>query len=118
MPGWALARQPRPLTAELSTGAEGRHEVVLTFSRPVADFSAASPSFSVTGARIAGVGPSPTAGPANGYVITLAPDGGGTVAFALLAGQPCDAGGICAADGTTLSDVPAALTLAAGAGRQ
>ena len=124
MPGWALARQHRTISAETQeaarfhAGAADRPQVVVSFSHPVADFGPDSPSLRVNGATVAAVTPGAVADePAHSYAVTLAPDGDGAITFALHAGQPCQAGGICAADGTTLSEVPAALTIPAGARR-
>ena len=49
--------------------------------------------------------------PANAYLFTLEPADGGAVTFALVADQACADGGICTADGTTLSAVPATHTI-------
>ena len=48
--------------------------------------------------------------PANAYVFTLVPDGDADIGFSLLVGMGCDTdpGGVCTADNTTLSVVPAA----------
>ena len=120
MPGWALARQPRAVTAALAgdasarfhRGAADRPQVVVTFSHPVADFAADSPSLSVEGATVTAVGPRTVAGePAHSYTITLAPHGTQPIRFALLPAQPCEAGGVCTADGTPLSEAPAELSI-------
>ncbi len=117
----ALAPQPVPLTAEFpasdhtslfNTGAGDPPKVVVAFNQPVVDFSAASPSLSVTGATVASVSAHVVAGePAHAYLVTLTPDGDGAISFRLVTGQACGDGGICTADGTTLSDVPAALVI-------
>ena len=126
MPGWALARQPRTLSAALAApasagfhrGEADRPRVVVTFSHPVADFDAGSPSLSVEGARVTAVAPRVAAGePAHSYTVTLAPDGERAIRFALLPGLPCEAGGVCAADGTPLSEVPPALSIPARSGQ-
>ena len=126
MPGYALARESRTVSAEVQdaatsrfhAGAADRPQVVVTFSHPVADFAASSPSLSVQGATVTAVSPRIVAGePAHSYVLTLAPHGDGPIAFALMADRPCELGGICAADGTALSAVPPALTIEAGTGR-
>ena len=121
MPPYALARQPRPLTAELPvnsatsefhTGPTDRPQVVVAFPRPIVDFDETSPSLSVQGATVESVSPHLVdGGPAYSYVVTLAPDSDGSVTFRLLTGQACSSGGICAADGTMLSRVPAALVI-------
>ena len=45
--------------------------------------------------------------PANAYLFTLTPTGVGPITFALVAGQPCASDGICTADETVLTEVPA-----------
>ena len=76
------------------------------------DFSAASPSISVTGATVASVSAHVVAGePANAYLVTLTPDGAGAITFRLDTGQACGDSGICTADGTTLSEAPSALVI-------
>ena len=120
----ALAPQPVPLTAEFpasdhtslfNTGAGDPPKVVVAFNQPVVDFSAASPSLSVTGATVASVSAHVVAGePANAYLVTLTPDGDGAITFRLDSGQACGAnGGICTADGTALSGAPSALVIGA-----
>ena len=49
--------------------------------------------------------------PANAYLVTLTPDGDGAITFQLLTGRACADGGICTADGATLTDAPAAVTI-------
>ena len=120
-PAEVLAPQPVPLTAELPasdhtslfhTGAADSPQVVVAFSRPVVDFDATSPSLSVTGATVASVSPHLVAGEAaNGYLVTLTPDGDGEITLRLVAGQGCADEGICTADGTTLSEVPAVIVI-------
>ena len=114
----ALAAEPIALAAEFpastytsnfNLGSGDEPQVVVAFSRPVVDFDATTPSFSVTGATVASVSPHLVAGePANAYLVGLTPDGDGPVAFRLVAGRACAGGGICGADGTTLSEVPSA----------
>ena len=120
-PAEVLAPQPVPLTAEFPasahtslfhTGAGDSPQVVVAFNQPVVDFSAASPSLSVTGATVASVSAHLVAGePANAYLVTLTPDGAGAITFRLVTGQACAVGGICMANGTMLSEVPAALVI-------
>ena len=122
-PAEVLAPQPVPLTAEFPasahtslfhTGAGDSPQVVVAFNQPVVDFSAASPSLSVTGATVASVSAHVVAGePANAYLVTLTPDGDGAISFRLVTGQACAAGGICMADGTALSEAPSALVISA-----
>ena len=120
-PAEALAPQPVPLTAQFPasehtsifhTGAGDSPKVVVAFNQPVVDFIAASPSISVTGATVASVNAHVVAGePANAYLVTLSPDGDAAISFRLLTGQTCADGGICTADGTMLSEVPAAIVI-------
>ena len=121
-PAEVLAPQPVPLTAEFPasdhtslfhTGAGDAPQAIVAFNQPVVDFSAASPSLSVTGATVASVSAHVVAGePANAYLVTLTPEGAGAITFRLDTGQACGAnGGICTADGTALSEVPAALVI-------
>ena len=117
LPPFVLAPQPVPLRAEIPasshtsvfhSGATDSPQVVVSFSRPIVDFDETSPSLSVSGATVADVEPHVVAGePAHAYLVTLTPDGDGVITFSLVADQPCAAGGICTADGTTLSEVPA-----------
>ena len=122
MPAWALARQPQTLSASLETastsgshaGEGDRPQVVVSFDQPVRDFGPGSPSFSVEGAELVSVAPRIAQGePAWSYTLTLAPHGERAIRFALLTNQPCDAGGICAADGTPLTGLPPAFEIAA-----
>ncbi|MCY3694037.1 MAG: cadherin-like beta sandwich domain-containing protein [Chloroflexi bacterium] len=118
-----LAPQPGALGASLPasdstsvfhTGADDSPQVVVAFNRPVVDFDETSPSLSVSGATVDSVSAHVSAGePANAYIVTLTPDGDGAITFSLLAGKACDDDGICTADGTTLSSVPAALVIGA-----
>ena len=118
-----LAPQPGALEASLPasdstsvfhTGATDSPQVVVAFSRPVADFDETSPSLSVSGGTVDSVSAHVVAGePAHAYLVTLTPDGDGAITFSLLTGEACEDGGICTADGTTLSSVPAALVIGA-----
>ena len=113
----ALADTPGPLTAEIvespasslfHLGPTDAPKVVVAFSRPVVDFAADTTSASLTGATIAGISPYVAPGdPANAYLFNLTPTGVGPITFALVAGQSCASGGICTADGTVLTEVPA-----------
>ena len=119
----ALFTDPGPLAAELppssatsvfTLGTTDAPQVVVAFSRPVVDFDADTPSVSVSGATVASVSPHLVAGePGNAYVLTLTPDGDGAITFTLVANQTCAAGGVCAADGTMLTSIPAALVIGA-----
>ena len=99
-------------TSGFHSGVGDAPTVVVVFSRPPADFGAATPSLSVVGASVTAVAPHLVAGePAYAYLVTLAPDGAGVIRVSLVAGRGCDVGGICAADGATLATVPAALVV-------
>ena len=114
----ALAAEPIALTAEFPAstytsifhlGATDSPQVVVSFSRPIVDFDETTPSLSVSGAEVASVSAHVVAGePAYAYLVTLTPDGYGPITFRLLTYQACADGGICTADGTTLSEAPAA----------
>ena len=99
-------------TSGFHSGVGDAPTVVVVFSRPPADFGAATPSLSVVGASVTAVAPHLVAGePAYAYLVTLAPDGAGAIRVSLVAGRDCDVGGICAADGAKLATVPAALVV-------
>ena len=94
--------------AEFHTGTADRPTVVVAFNRPVVDFDHTTPSLNVAGATVSSVSPHVVAGEAaNAYVVTLTPAGTGDITVGLVADQPCADGGICTADGTVLSEVPA-----------
>ena len=118
LPPFALAPQPVPLAAEIPasshtsvfhSGATDSPQVVVSFSRPIVDFDETSPSLSVSGATVADVEPHVVADePAHAYLVTLTPDDYGPITFRLLSHQACANGGICTADGTQLTEAPAA----------
>ena len=111
----ALADAPGPLTAEIVTRAatsafhtgSGTAQVVVAFSRPVKDFEKDTLPIQVTGATVTKVEPHIAVdAAANAYLVTLEPEGDGDISFALVTGRSCADGGICTADGTSLSGVP------------
>ena len=114
----ALATRNQALTATFPasdhsavfhTGATDSPQVVVAFNRPIVDFDATSPSLSVTGGTVASVSAHVVAGaPAHAYLVTFTPAGDGPLTFSLVANQACASGGICTADGTLLTEVPAA----------
>ena len=120
LPPVALADVLPPLEASIVAGAhtstahEGAAErptVAVAFNRPAVDFAAATSSVSVADGSVEGVAALVESGaPAHAYVFTLVPDGDADIGFSLVAGQGCDSdpGGVCTADNTTLSVVPAA----------
>ena len=113
----ALARTPQPLRAEFPDGdhssefftqASDRPQVVVAFNQPVVDFEAETTSIAVSGAAIASVAAHVAPGEqAYAYLLTLAPEGEAPVTVRLVTGRACDDGGICTADGSVLSTVPA-----------
>ena len=98
-------------TSTRHTGSDDRPQVVVAFSEAVAEFAANTPSVSVTGASGVSVQTHTEDGLENAYVFFMTPDGDGDVTFALTTNAACAAGGICTADGTVLTQVPAAWTI-------
>ena len=103
---------PAPLTASRPDsrfqsarhkGADDRPQVIVAFSMAVASFEKTTPSVSLTGATVRSVRQHEEDGLDNAWIFFLDPDGDGDIVFSLATGQPCDSGGICAEDGTTLS---------------
>ena len=103
---------PVPLTASLPDsrfqsarhkGADDRPQVIVAFSMAVASFEKTTPSLSLTGAAVRSVRQHEEDGLDNAWIFFLDPDGSDDIVFSLATGQPCDSGGICAEDGTTLS---------------
>ena len=103
---------PVPLTASLPDsrfqsarhkGADDRPQVIVAFSLTAAAFEKTTPSVSLTGATVSSVRQHEEDGLKNAWIFFLDPDGDGDIVFSLATGQPCDSGGICAEDGTTLS---------------
>ena len=95
-------------TSTIHEGAADRPTVAVAFSRPVVDFAAETPSVALSGATVASVAPHIEAeAPVNSYLFTLTPAGAGDITVGLVADEPCADGGICTADGTVLSEVPA-----------
>ena len=120
VPADALADTRGPLRAEIveSPASSAFHlgptdapKVVVAFNQPVVDPDPAAttwPWVSVQGATVASVSAHIVAGdPANAYLFTLTPAGAGPITFAPVAGRSCASGGICTADGTVLTEVPA-----------
>ena len=98
-------------TSKRHTGSDDRPQVVVAFSEAVAEFAANTPSVSVTGASGVSVQTHTEDGLENAYVFFMTPDGDGAVTVALTTNAACAAGGICTADGTVLTQVPAAWTI-------
>ena len=93
------------------SGADDSPQVVVAFSRPVASFTASTPSVSVGGGSVTGVQAHEEQGLENAWVFFLDPVGTDAIEFSLAPDQPCDSGGICAGDGAMLSVVPVAHTI-------
>ena len=115
----AVAPRP-PLTATFPAspfqsarhrGTGDRPQVIVVFNRPVSSFPKTTPSASVTGGTVYSLITHSEDGLQNAWLFFLNPDGNANLQFTLLTGQACDQGGICAADGTTLSSVPATRTI-------
>ena len=112
---YAVAAPAPPLTADFPQspyqslshkGADDRPQVIVEFSRAVAAFAKTTPSVSVTGGAVYSVLAHEEDGLEHAWVFFLDPTGTDEIRFSLLTGQSCEAGGICAADGTTLSVAP------------
>ena len=108
----AVAAAPEPLTATFPAspyqsarhkGADDRPQVIVAFSLTVASFEKTTPSVSLTGAAVRSVRQHEEDGLDNAWMFFLDPDGSDDIVFSLVTGQPCDSGGICTEDGTTLS---------------
>ena len=84
-------------------GADDRPQVIVAFSLAVASFEKTTPSLSLTGAAVRSVRQHEEDGLDNAWMFFLDPDGSDDIVFSLVTGQPCDSGGICTEDGTTLS---------------
>ena len=113
-------REPLPLTADFPQspyqslshkGANDRPQVIVAFSRAVSSFAETTPSVLVTGGTVSSVRAHEEDGLEHAWVFFLVPTGTDDIRFSLLSGQYCEAGGICAADGTTLSVSPATLII-------
>ena len=87
-------------------GADDRPQVIVAFSLPVASFEKTTRSVSLTGATVSSVRRHEEDGLENAWIFFLDPDGNDDIVFRLVASQPCDSGGICTGDGTTLSAAP------------
>ena len=108
----AVTAAPVPLTASRPDsrfqsarhkGADDRPQVIVAFSMAVASFEKTTPSVSLTGAAVRSVRQHEEDGLDNAWMFFLDPDGSDDIVFSLVTGQPCDSGGICTEDGTTLS---------------
>ena len=85
--------------------------MIVEFSRAVAAFAKTTPSVSVTGGTVLSVQAYEEDGLEHAWIFFLDPTGTDDIQFSLLTGQSCEAGGVCAADGTTLSTAPGTRTI-------
>ena len=95
-----------PYQSARHNGAGDRPQVVVAFSLPVASLERTTPPVSLTGATVSSVRRHEEDGLENAWMFFLDPDGNDDIVFSLVAGQPCDSGGICTGDGTPLSAAP------------
>ena len=117
---YAVAVLAQPLTAELPQspfqsqshrGTDDRPQVIVAFSRAVSSIAETTPSVLVTGGTVSGVWPHEEDGLEHAWVFFLDPAGTDDIHFTLISSRSCEAGGICAVDGTTLSEAPATRTI-------
>ncbi len=92
-------------------GTDDRPQVIVEFSSEVTAFTKTTPSVALTNATIWSVSSHNEDGLENAWIFLLDPTGNEDVTFTLLTGKACDSGGICTAEGTTLSSVPAPRVL-------
>ena len=95
-----------PFQSSRHLGEGDRPQVIVAFSLPVASFEKTTPSVSLTGATVSSVRRHQEDGLENAWMFFLDPNGDDDIVFRLVTGQPCDSGGICTGDGTTLSAGP------------
>ena len=92
-------------------GADDLPQVIVAFNQPVASIEGTTPSVSLTGATVHSLNRHEEDGVDNAWLFFLDPAGNEDIRFSLVTGQPCDAGGICTSNGTTLSAVPEPLVI-------
>ena len=100
-----------PYASAAHTGAADRPQVVVEFSEAVASFEKTTPSVSINNGTVRWVAAHTESGLINAYIFVLTPTGDDHVTFTLAADAACDAGGICTAGGTQLTEVPATRTI-------
>ncbi len=93
------------------TGSDDRPQVIVEFSEAVASFTKSTPSATLTGGTISNVQEHTETGLDHAYIFRVTPAGNADVTFTLAADAACDAGGICTAGGTQLTEVPATRTI-------
>ena len=92
-----------PYQSARHKGADDRPQVIVAFSLPVKSFTKATPSVLLTSATVSSMRQHQEDGLENAWIFFLDPDGNEDIGFSLVAGQPCDGGGICTEDGDALS---------------
>ena len=92
-----------PYQSARHKGAEDRPQAIVAFSLPVKSFTKATPSVLLTSATVSSMRQHQEDGLENAWIFFLDPDGNEDIGFSLVAGQPCDGGGICTEDGDALS---------------
>ena len=92
-----------PYQSARHKGADDRPQVIIAFSLPVKSFTKATPSVLLTSATVSSMRQHQEDGLENAWIFFLDPDGNEDIGFSLVAGQPCDGGGICTEDGDALS---------------
>ena len=109
----SVAARPAQLTAKFPAspfqssrhkGDDDRPQVIVAFNLPVQSFDKTTPSVSLTGATVSSLVRHEEDGLENAWVFFLDPEGNDDVVFTLVAGQSCDAGGICTGEGKMLSE--------------
>ena len=84
-----------PFSSWTHSGTDDRPQVVVAFSRPVASFTASTPSVSVAGGTLLSGQAHEEPGLENAYILFLDPAGTDAIQFNLVPNEPCDSGGIC-----------------------
>ena len=92
-----------PYQSARHKGADDRPQVIIAFSLPVKSFTKATPSVLLTSATVSSMRQHQEDGLENAWIFFLDPDGNQDIGFSLVAGQPCDGGGICTEEGDALS---------------
>ena len=122
--GSALAQSSDTLAAEFPesdqnspfhTGPSSVSRLVVTFNRPVADFSQETPSVQVTGGRVSDVltfsVQSENGGTEKLYIFVLNATAEGPMTFRLIPNRTCSSSGICTENGDLLTGVPEARVI-------
>ena len=110
-PGVEASFPQSPQTSTLHTGAADQPQVIVAFSAAVNTFGTHTPSVQVTGGSLTSVTAQDLDEIDNAWLFVLAPDGASNVTLELIPNQACANGGICTADGTPVTAVPATLTI-------